>query len=74
MPLCLWGYWPTPTCLCVVARGSGNGAPQFARPKEGFVRVLLPTRGQTEIEFTPARRVPIPISAIYQAMSCEVPS
>ena len=31
---------------------SGNGAPQFA--KEGFVRVLLPTRGQTEIEFTPA--------------------
>jgi plastocyanin len=32
---------------------SGNGAPQFA--KEGFVRVLLPTRGQTEIEFTPAR-------------------
>ena len=32
---------------------SGNGAPQFA--KEGFVRVLLPTRGQTEIMFTPAR-------------------
>ena len=32
---------------------SGNGAPQFA--KEGFVRVLLPTRGQTEIEFTPVR-------------------
>ena len=32
---------------------SGNGAPEFA--KEGFVRVLLPTRGQTEIEFTPAR-------------------
>ena len=32
---------------------SGNGAPQFA--KEGFVRVLLPTRGQTEIVFTPAR-------------------
>jgi plastocyanin len=32
---------------------SGNGAPQFA--KEGFMRVLLPTRGQTEIEFTPAR-------------------
>jgi len=32
---------------------SGNGAPQFS--KEGFVRVLLPTRGQTEIEFTPAR-------------------
>lgn len=32
---------------------SGNGAPQFA--KEGFVRVLLPTRGQTEIEFTPTR-------------------
>ena len=32
---------------------SGNGAPQFA--KEGFVRVLLPTRGQTEIVFTPVR-------------------
>ena len=32
---------------------SGNGAPQFA--KEGFVRVLLSTRGQTEIVFTPAR-------------------
>ena len=32
---------------------SGNGAPQFA--KEGFVRVLLPTRGQTEIVFTPIR-------------------
>lgn len=32
---------------------SGNGAPQFA--KAGFVRVLLPTRGQTEIVFTPAR-------------------
>lgn len=32
---------------------SGNGAPQF--DKEGFVRVLLPTRGQTEIEFTPVR-------------------
>ena len=32
---------------------SGNGAPQFA--KQGFVRVLLPTRGQTEIVFTPVR-------------------
>ena len=32
---------------------TGNGAPQFS--KEGFVRVLLPTRGQTEIEFTPIR-------------------
>jgi len=32
---------------------SGNGAPQFA--KEGFTRVLLPTRGQTEIVFTPVR-------------------
>ena len=32
---------------------SGNGAPQFA--KEGFVRVLLPTRGQTQIVFTPVR-------------------
>ena len=32
---------------------SGNGAPQFA--KEGFIRVLLPTRGQTEILFTPVR-------------------
>ena len=32
---------------------SGNGAPQFA--KEGFIRVLLPTRGQTEIVFTPVR-------------------
>ena len=32
---------------------SGSGAPQFA--KEGFVRVLLSTRGQTEITFTPAR-------------------
>jgi len=33
---------------------SGNGAPQFA--KEGFVRVLLPTRGQTDLVFTPARQ------------------
>ena len=32
---------------------SGNGAPQFG--KEGFVRVLLPTRGQTDLVFTPAR-------------------
>jgi len=32
---------------------SGNGAPQFA--KEGFVRVLLPTRGQTDLVFTPSR-------------------
>ena len=32
---------------------SGNGSPQFA--KEGLVRVLLPTTGQTEIVFTPSR-------------------
>jgi len=32
---------------------SGNGAPQFA--KEGLVRVLLPTSGQTDIVFIPAR-------------------
>lgn len=32
---------------------SGNGAPQF--DKEGFVRVLLPTRGQTDLVFTPTR-------------------
>ena len=32
---------------------SGNGAPQFS--KEGLVRVLLPTSGQTEIVFTPSR-------------------
>ncbi len=32
---------------------SGNGAPQFA--KKGFVRVLLPTLGQTEIVFTPVQ-------------------
>jgi uncharacterized cupredoxin-like copper-binding protein len=32
---------------------SGNGAPQFA--KDGLVRVLLPTSGQTEIVFIPAR-------------------
>ncbi len=32
---------------------SGNGAPHFG--KEGLVRVLLPTRGQTAIEFTPTR-------------------
>lgn len=32
---------------------SGNGAPQFG--KEGLVRVLLPTRGQTEIVFIPSR-------------------
>lgn len=32
---------------------SGNGAPQFA--KEGFVRVLLPTKGQTDLTFTPTR-------------------
>ena len=30
---------------------SGNGAPQFG--KKGLIRVLLPTRGQTEIVFTP---------------------
>lgn len=32
---------------------SGNGAPQFS--KDGLVRVLLPTSGQTEIVFIPAR-------------------
>ena len=32
---------------------SGNGAPQFS--KDGLVRVLLPTRGQTEIVFIPSR-------------------
>jgi len=32
---------------------SGNGAPEFS--KDGLVRVLLPTRGQTEIVFTPSR-------------------
>ena len=32
---------------------SGNGAPQFA--KEGLVRVLLPSTGQTEIMFTPEK-------------------
>lgn len=32
---------------------SGNGAPQFS--KEGLVRVLLPTRGQTDIVFIPVR-------------------
>ncbi len=32
---------------------SGNGAPQFA--KDGLVRVLLPTSGQTEIVFIPSR-------------------
>ncbi|PJA78460.1 MAG: hypothetical protein CO149_03925, partial [Nitrospirae bacterium CG_4_9_14_3_um_filter_51_5] len=31
---------------------SGNGAPQFS--KEGLSRVLLPTRGQTEIVFIPS--------------------
>ena len=30
---------------------SGNGAPEFG--KEGLVRVLLPSNGQTEIVFTP---------------------
>jgi plastocyanin len=32
---------------------SGNGAPQFS--KEGLVRVLLPTSGQTDIVFIPVR-------------------
>ncbi|MCA9470515.1 MAG: cupredoxin domain-containing protein [Nitrospirales bacterium] len=32
---------------------SGNGAPQFG--KEGLVRVLLPSTGQTEILFTPKK-------------------
>jgi plastocyanin len=32
---------------------SGNGAPQFA--KDGLIRVLLPTSGQTEIVFIPSR-------------------
>ncbi|MCA9463328.1 MAG: cupredoxin domain-containing protein [Nitrospira sp.] len=32
---------------------SGNGAPQFG--KEGLLRVLLPTRGQTDIVFIPTR-------------------
>ena len=32
---------------------SGNGAPQFG--KEGLVRVLLPSTGQTEILFTPEK-------------------
>jgi plastocyanin len=31
---------------------SGNGAPQFG--KDGLVRILLPTRGQTEIVFIPS--------------------
>jgi plastocyanin len=31
---------------------SGNGAPEFT--KDGLVRVLLPTSGQTEIVFTPS--------------------
>lgn len=30
---------------------SGNGAPEFG--KEGLIRVLLPSNGQTEIVFTP---------------------
>lgn len=32
---------------------SGNGAPQFG--KDGLLRVLLPTRGQTDIVFIPTR-------------------
>ena len=32
---------------------SGNGAPQFS--KDGLSRVLLPTRGQTDIVFIPSR-------------------
>ena len=32
---------------------SGNGAPEFT--KDGLVRVLLPTSGQTEIVFIPSR-------------------
>lgn len=32
---------------------SGNGAPQFG--KEGLLRVLLPTRGHTDIVFIPTR-------------------
>jgi len=32
---------------------SGNGAPQFG--KEGLLRVLLPSRGQTDIIFIPTR-------------------
>ncbi len=32
---------------------SGNGAPQFG--KEGLLRVLLPSTGQTEILFTPEK-------------------
>lgn len=32
---------------------SGNGAPQFG--KDGLLRVLLPSRGQTDIVFFPSR-------------------
>jgi plastocyanin len=36
----------------------GNGAPQFS--KEGLVRVLLPTSGQTEIVFVPSQHGTFP--------------
>ena len=38
---------------------SGNGAPQFG--KEGLLRVLLPSTGQTEILFTPEKPGNYPI-------------
>jgi len=49
----LHAFLPVALLTDVHLNVSGNGAPQFS--KEGLVRVLLPTRGQTEIVFTPSR-------------------
>lgn len=49
----LHAFVPVGLLLNTTLQLSGNGAPQFGR--EGLVRVLLPSHGQTEILFIPAR-------------------
>jgi plastocyanin len=49
----LHAFLPVALLMDIHLNISGNGAPQFS--KEGLVRILLPSRGQTEIVFIPAR-------------------
>ena len=49
----LHAFVPVGIFLDTTLNVSGNGAPQFG--KEGLLRVLLPSTGQTEILFTPKK-------------------
>ena len=49
----LHAFVPVGIFLETTLNVSGNGAPQFG--KEGLLRVLLPSTGQTEILFTPEK-------------------